>query len=323
MESTIGSVIHTQGLSKAYRGVKVLDGLNLQVPRNSIFGFLGPNGAGKSTTIKLLLGLIQPSAGAATVFGQDIQRGNLEIRKKVGYLAQDPRYYEHMTARQTLRYTARFFYQGPRDLIDARVTEMLELVGLEKKADRQIRGFSGGERQRLGIAQAQINYPDLLILDEPAASLDPMGRHDVLSVMERLRKHTTIFYSTHILEDVQRVSDSVAILNQGRLVAEAPIQELLAGKGSSALYQVTVTGEVGQAQKRLETQPWVQQILSTEDGGAITWQVCVSDEAAAEEQLLRLILEEPQLKVKRFGRKTYNLEEVFMSIIEGSNRNGH
>ncbi|MEJ2558997.1 MAG: ABC transporter ATP-binding protein [Anaerolineae bacterium] len=319
MNTSNGNVIHTHGLSKAYKGVKALDTLNLQVPRNSIFGFLGPNGAGKSTTIKLLLGLIQPSAGAAMVFGEDITRSSLSVRKRVGYLAQDPRYYEHMSARQTLRYTARYFYRGPRDMIEARVDEMLELVGLEAKANRPIKGFSGGERQRLGIAQAQINYPDLLILDEPAASLDPMGRHDVLAVMEKLRKYTTIFYSTHILEDVQRVSDTVAILNHGRLVAEAPIHELLAGKGSSAMYQVTIKGDAGGAQKRLESQPWVQQVLSAAEDGQTSWQVCVSDEDVAEDQLLRLILEDRNLRVKRFGRKTYNLEEVFMSIIEGSN----
>jgi ABC-2 type transport system ATP-binding protein len=319
MNSPNGNVIHTQGLSKAYKGVKVLDGLSLEVPKNSIFGFLGPNGAGKSTTIKLLLGLIRPSGGSAMVFGQDITQDSLGVRKRVGYLAQDPRYYEHMTARQTLHYTARFFYRGPTGMIEARVAEMLELVGLEAKADRPIKGFSGGERQRLGIAQAQVNYPDLLILDEPAASLDPMGRHDVLAVMEKLRKYTTIFYSTHILEDVQRVSDTVAILNHGRLVAEAPIEELLAGKGSSAMYQVTVKGEAGQAQKRVESQPWVQQVLSAAEDGQTSWQVCVSDEDAAEDQLLRLILEDRDLRVKRFGRKIYNLEEVFMSIIEGSN----
>ncbi len=157
-----------------------------------------------------------------------MQRDSVEIRKRVGYLAQDPRYYEHMTARQIIGYTARFFYRGPKDLLEARVQEVIELVGLEDKADRPVRGFSGGERQRLGIAQAQVNYPDLLILDEPAAALDPMGRHDVLEVMEKLRKYTTIFYSTHILEDVQRVSDTVAILNRGMLIAEAPINELLA-----------------------------------------------------------------------------------------------
>jgi ABC-2 type transport system ATP-binding protein len=318
MDASNGSIIHTQGLSKAYQGVKVLDGLSLKVPRNSIFGFLGPNGAGKSTTIKLLLGLIRPSAGTAAVFDRDIQRGNLEIRRRIGYLAQDPRYYEHMTARQTLRYTARFFYKGPKDMIEARVEEMLELVGLEKKADRQIKGFSGGERQRLGIAQAQVNYPDLLILDEPAASLDPMGRHDVLEVMERLRKYTTIFYSTHILEDVQRVSDTVAILNHGQLVAEAPIHELLAGEESSAIYQVTIKGDTSRAYQRVESQPWVNQILIASENGETTWQVCVSDEGAAEDQLMRLVLEDQGVAVKRFGRKTYNLEEVFMSIIEGS-----
>jgi ABC-2 type transport system ATP-binding protein len=319
MEVSNGLVINTQGLSKAYRGVKALDGLNLNVPRNSIFGFLGPNGAGKSTTIKLLLGLIRPTSGSAAVFGQDVQRGTLAIRKKVGYLAQDPRYYEHMTARQTLRYAARFFYQGPRDMIEARVEEMLELVGLETKADRQIKGFSGGERQRLGIAQAQVNYPDLLILDEPAASLDPLGRHDVLAVMERLRKYTTIFYSTHILEDVQRVSDTVAILKNGQLVAEAPIQELLAGEGSSAIYHLTLKGDASKAYQRVQAQPWVNQILLTDEGEQSAWQVCVSDENAAEDQLLRLVLEDRGVSVKRFGRKTYNLEEVFMSIIEGSN----
>ena len=211
MNISNGNVIHTQGLTKAYQGAKALDSLNLQVPKNSIFGFLGPNGAGKSTTIKMLLGLTHPTSGKALVFGQDIARDSLSVRRRVGYLAQDPRYYEHMTASETLRYTARFFYQGPKELIEGRIEEMLDLTGPEDKADRPIKGFSGGERQRLGIAQAQVNYPDLLILDEPAASLDPQGRHDVLDVMERLRKYTTIFYSTHILEDVQRVSDSVAI----------------------------------------------------------------------------------------------------------------
>ena len=229
MNSLNGNVIRTQGLTKAYQGAKALDSLNLEVPKNSIFGFLGPNGAGKSTTIKMLLGLTHPSSGKALIFGQDITQESLAIRRRVGYLAQDPSYYEHMTARQTLRYTARFFYSSPKDLIEARIEEMLELTGLEDKADRPIKGFSGGERQRLGIAQAQVNYPDLLILDEPAAALDPQGRRDVLTVMETLRKYTTIFYSTHILDDVQRVSDRVAILNHGKLIVEAPIQDILSG----------------------------------------------------------------------------------------------
>jgi ABC-2 type transport system ATP-binding protein len=323
MDSPNSLVIETHNLSKTYKETQALKDLNLTVKQNSIFGFLGPNGAGKSTTIKLLLGLIQPSGGQAMIFGQDVQRDSVAIRKRVGYLAQDPRYYEHMTARQILGYTARFFYHGPKDLIEARVQEMLELVGLEDKADRPVRGFSGGERQRLGIAQAQVNYPDLLILDEPAASLDPQGRHDVLEVMEKLRKYTTIFYSTHILEDVQRVSDSVAILNRGRLIAEAPISELLAGDGCSAIYDITLNGEtepaLAGARERVTGQPWVQNLSISADNGLIHWQVSVTDDAAAEDLLLRLVLEDRNLKVKHFGRKTYNLEEIFLELVEKEN----
>jgi ABC-2 type transport system ATP-binding protein len=315
MNTSNGNVIHTQGLTKTYKGVNALQGLNLQVPRNSIYGFLGPNGAGKSTTIKMLLGLTRPTAGKALLFGKDITQESLAVRRKVGYLAQDPRYYEHMTARQTLRYTARFFYSGPSDLIEARIEEMLGLVGLDDKADRPIKGFSGGERQRLGIAQAEVNYPDLLILDEPAAALDPMGRHDVLEVMEKLRKYTTIFYSTHILEDVQRVSDRVAILNHGRLVAEAPIQEMLSGNGAGSIYNVTVKGDAIHAQARLEAQAWVQSLSAILKDGLTHWQVSVKDDEQAEDQMLRLILEERALRVKSFGRKTYNLEEVFLSMV--------
>src|SRR5215210_5726164 len=252
-------VIHTQGLTKTYAGVTALQELDLQVPRHAIFGFLGPNGAGKSTAIKLLLGLTRPTTGSATIFGLDSVRDSLAIRERVGYLAQDPRYYDHMTARETLRFAARFFYDGPKDLIEERIAETLDLVGLEDKADRPIKGFSGGERQRLGIAQAQVNEPDLLILDEPAAALDPMGRRDVLAVMERLRKHTTIFYSTHILEDVQRVSDSVAILNHGQLIAQAPIGELLNGSGGIT-YTLAMRGDINAARTRIANQPWVASV---------------------------------------------------------------
>ena len=323
MSSNNSLVIETKNLSKAYKEVQALTNLNLTVNQNSIFGFLGPNGAGKSTTIKLLLGLIQPTGGSASVFGHDIQKESVEIRKRVGYLAQDPRYYEHMTARQILNYTARFFYRGPKDLIEARVQEVIGLVGLENKADRPVRGFSGGERQRLGIAQAQVNYPDLLILDEPAASLDPMGRHDVLEVMEKLRKYTTIFYSTHILEDVQRVSDTVAILNQGRMIAEAPINQLLAGDGGPIIYNITLKSgtqqAVAEAQTRITSQPWVQHLSITPEDGHMDWQVSVTDGAAAEDQLLGLILIDHSLKVMNFARKTYNLEEVFLNLVEKEN----
>lgn len=309
-------VIHTTGLSKTYKGVQALQSLDLKVNRNSIFGFLGPNGAGKTTTIKILLGLVRGSGGSAQVFGLDVAGQGTEIRRRIGYLAQDPRFYDRMTARETLRFAARFFFKGPDRAIEERVAETLELVGLSSKADRPVGGFSGGERQRLGIAQAQVNYPDLLILDEPAASLDPMGRHDVLSIMERLRKYSTIFYSTHILSDVQRVSDTVAILNNGRLVAQAPIEELLAGGGNST-YLLTVRGTAEEAHDRVLAQPWVAGVQVEEQNGDQRWHVSVTDEQAAEAGLLRLVLADEHVQVVEFGRKKLALEEVFLRMVGG------
>ncbi len=324
---TGSDVIHTQGLSKTYNQgkasaeVAALKSLDLTVPRNSIFGFLGPNGAGKTTTIKLLLDLIRPSGGSATIFGLDIGRDSVAIRDRIGYLPQDPRYYEHMTARQILSFTARFSFKGPASQIKQRVAETLELVGLADKADRPVKGFSGGERQRLGIGQAQVNYPDLLILDEPAASLDPLGRRDVLAVMERLRRHTTIFYCTHILDDVQRVSDTVAILHRGQLVAQGPIERLLAG-GDGIVYSVTMEGDVESAYQRVSCQDWVAGIRSQARNGAATWTVRVTDADAAKAELLRLLQADGGVVVTSFGRKEYELEEIFMSIVEGT-QNDH
>jgi len=307
-------VIETQALTKTYKGVQALSFLSLQVPQHSIFGFLGPNGAGKTTTIKLLLGLARPTSGSGRVFGCDIVKESVKIRKRVGYLAQDPRYYEYMTARETLRFTANFFFRGPRRMVEERITETLDLVDLSEKADRSIKGFSGGERQRLGIAQAQVNYPDLLILDEPAASLDPQGRHDVLDVMERLRKYTTIFYSTHILDDVQRVSDTVCILNKGKLIALAPIEQLMAGSGE-IVYQLNTQGEINQVRELVSGMPWVKQVKVSNVNGHSAWEVSITDESM-EDQLLRLVMSDPKVHVKDFGRHKQDLEDVFLNLVE-------
>ncbi len=244
-------LIETHKLSKHFGDIDAVKSLDLTIPEHSITGFLGPNGAGKSTTIKLLLGLMRPSNGIGKIFGLDIVKDSADIRRRVGYLGQSPQFYPNMTAREILRFTAKFFYVGPKPLIEDRVNEMINMVGLEKKADRPVKGFSGGERQRLGIAQAQINYPDLLILDEPAAALDPMGRQDVLKIMENLRDKTTLFYSTHILDDVQKVSDRVVILNQGVLIAQGPIEDLLKS-GRKIVYNVHVEGYTDRAFAKLK-----------------------------------------------------------------------
>jgi ABC-2 type transport system ATP-binding protein len=312
-------VIETKGLSKSFGDVHALKSLDLAVPRNSIVGFLGPNGAGKTTTIRLLLGLNRPSSGSARVFGQDIVEESLEIRRRVGYLAQSPRFYDDMTARETLRFSARFFFRGPKAKIEARVSEMLDLVGLSEKADRPMRGFSGGERQRLGIAQAQINDPELLILDEPAAALDPMGRQAVLRIMEQLRERATIFYSTHILDDVQRVSDRVVILNRGELIAQGPVQALLAGD-QGAVYNIVTQGDTELTCERLSRQPWITNLELSDVEEGTRWTVAVSDTEAAQARLLRLVMQDEWIEVIEYGRHVLELEEIFMRLVEDNER---
>jgi ABC-2 type transport system ATP-binding protein len=320
MNQLLQNVIETQGLSKSYKDLQALKSLDLKVHHNSIFGFLGPNGAGKTTTIKLLLGLTRPTSGSASIFGMDSVTHSVDIRARIGYLPQDPRFYEYMTARQILRFTAEFFFKGPKKAITDRVDEMLDLVDLVDKADRPIKTFSGGERQRLGIAQAQVNYPDLLILDEPAASLDPLGRRDVLEVMSKLRKYATIFYSTHILDDVQRVSDTVVILNKGELVAQGPIEELLAGS-EGVIYIIHLKGATDQALTQVQSLPWVSAVKASQHNEETVWQVSVSDPAAAEAQLLKFLVNGP-VTVTEFRRKQYELEDVFLQVIEGGQNVG-
>ncbi len=189
------------------------------------------------------------------------------------------------------------------------------MVGLTGKADRPTKGFSGGERQRLGIAQAQINNPDLLILDEPAAALDPLGRRDVLEVMERLRPYTTIFYSTHILDDVERVSDFVAILDHGRMVANAPTRELL--NGDSTTYELSFRGKEQDVRATLGGYSWISDIVTTERHGSQALTVTVTDQKAAEERLLRSVLSRSDVAVIDFHRKQHNLEEVFLHLVKG------
>jgi ABC-2 type transport system ATP-binding protein len=314
--SAVDAVVYTAGLTKSYDGADAVRALDLVVPRHSIFGFLGPNGAGKTTTMKMLLGLIRPTGGSGTIFGLDIVSDSPDVRARIGYLPQDPRFYEHMTARETLRFAAGFFFSGPKAGIEARVGEMLRLVGLADKADRPIKSFSGGERQRLGIAQAAVHEPELLILDEPAAALDPLGRRDVLAILESFRETSTVLYSTHILDDVQRVSDTVCILNNGEIVAQGSIAEVLAG-GSGTAYSVEVQGDFERARSALLSQPWVDEVVVAESGDSAILRVTVSDTQVAESRMQRVLLADDSLVVKEFKKHTADLEGIFISLVEG------
>jgi ABC-2 type transport system ATP-binding protein len=233
---TTNAAIATAGLTKHFPGVQALTDLTLEVPAGSIYGFLGPNGAGKTTALRMLAGLTRPTSGSATVAGIPIEAGPA-YRQVVGYLAQEPRYYGWMTGRETISFVGDLYPAGSRP-DRKRVDEMIDLVGLGDAADRRVGTYSGGMRQRLGIAQALVARPAVLLLDEPVSSLDPIGRREVLELMQRTKGEATIFYSTHILDDVERVSDHVAILDHGRLVRAQPTPELLASFTQDQLHVV-------------------------------------------------------------------------------------
>ncbi len=304
--------IAAQGLAKRFGPVAAVRSVDLVVPERSIFGLLGPNGAGKTTTLRMLVGLLQPTGGHANVL--DLPLGHPELRHLVGYLPQQPRFYPDLSARETLRFIGRFFYRAGA-LLERRIDAAIEIAGLEERADRPVGVFSGGERQRLGIAQAQLHEPRLLILDEPAAGLDPLGRRDVLVLLQRLRATTTVVFSTHILDDVQRVSDTVAIIDRGVVARQARLEELLASIEGVA-YRLRTRGPTDDVLARVREQAWVRNADLRSTDGVADWVVTALDEEQAEAGLLRLVLADPDVSVLDFGRVRLELEEAFVRVLD-------
>jgi ABC-2 type transport system ATP-binding protein len=246
--------IKTERLSKAYRvgfwgrRVEVLRDLRLEVQTGEIFGYLGPNGAGKSTTIKLLIGLVQPSAGRGEVL--DFPIGDVRARDRVGFLPENPSFYEYLTGQEFLTYCGRLL-SVTRSRLREQVRSLLGEVGLNRAADLQIRKYSKGMVQRLGLAQALLGDPELLILDEPMSGLDPIGRKEVRDLILRQRTAgRTVFFSTHILSDVEMVCDRVGILVDGRLVKTGPMAELLGEELESI--EVTAVGVPAEVLREIE-----------------------------------------------------------------------
>ena len=224
--------IRTEGLSKHYtvgfwrsRPYVALDGLDLQVSQGEVFGFLGPNGAGKTTTLKLLMQLIFPTAGRAEILGRPV--GDVAVRRRIGYLPENPFFYDNLTAEELLAYFATLFgYRGQERA--ARVARMLDEVGLGAERRFQLRKYSKGMLQRVGLAQALVNDPEVIFLDEPMSGLDPIGRREVRDIILRLRdRGTTVFFSSHILGDAETLCSRVAILAQGKLIAAGSVAEMV------------------------------------------------------------------------------------------------
>src|SRR5438552_11713810 len=214
------------------RKVRALDGLSLSVEPGQIFGFLGANGAGKTTTLKLLMRLIYPTSGTARINGRDIN--DVSMHAHIGYLPENPYFYDYLTAREFLTYCAELFGQDRAER-ELRTEELLTRVNLEKKSwDRQLRKFSKGMLQRVGLAQALVNDPEIVFLDEPMSGLDPVGRREVRDLIASLRTQgKTVFMCSHILSDIEVLCDNVAILKAGRLAHSGSLAELRAGEANS------------------------------------------------------------------------------------------
>jgi ABC-2 type transport system ATP-binding protein len=310
--AAVPAAIEARGLTKRYGDVLALDALDLAVPAGSVFGFLGPNGAGKTTTLRLLTGLGHPTAGSASVGGVPVGRGTLDLTTRIGYLDQDPRFYGWMTGRELLTFVGRAYGMAGAAL-RARVDEVLEIVGLTEAARRRVGGYSGGMRQRLGVGQAMLPRPAVLFLDEPVSALDPEGRRDVLQLIGRLRGSATVFMSTHILTDVERICDRVAILDHGRLVAEAPIDELLARHARPILELDPEPGQdaaVAGLVEHLRAADWTRDVRLDHEVIRVT----VSDTERATAEALPLVVA-AGVRLARFERVRPTLEDVFLQLV--------
>ena len=203
---------------------KVLNGINLHIPENSIFGFIGKNGAGKTTTMKAILGLLTPDDGKVYIKGEEVVFGGTNTNKNIGYLPDVPEFYSFLTASEFLYFCAELT-NIPKDEITPRIKEILKLVGLENEK-HYIKGFSRGMKQRLGIAQALLNKPKLLICDEPTSALDPIGRKQILDILKSVSKETTVLFSTHILSDVEKICTDVAVLDEGVIKIQGKLDDI-------------------------------------------------------------------------------------------------
>lgn len=309
----MSAAIRTAGLTKVYAEKHALDSVDLIVEEGSIFGFLGPNGAGKTTMLRLLTGLARATSGSVQILGHDVASAGNAVRAEIGFLPDVPGFYDWMTAEELLRFAGGLF-GIERHVLDERLEMLLGLAGLGEVRTR-IGGYSRGMRQRLGVAQALVNAPRLLLLDEPTSALDPMGRKDVLDMLTSLRGRTTVFFSTHILADVERVCDTVAILDRGRIVAHGPIDELKARYGEQKVV-IEVTDGADELAQEIGRQPWATTVARGPTGAI---EIRVKDVGAAQRQIPAMVAAR-QLGLSRMEAGEMGLEEVFVDLVGGDRR---
>lgn len=297
-------VLSIRNLSKQYGKRVAVDNLSLDVRRGEIFGFLGPNGAGKTTTIRMILGLIAPTGGSVDILGKDITFYRAEILPRVGALVETPALYLYLSGRDNLRAVGSVLGGVPR----ARIDDVLELVGLQNRQKDRVRTYSLGMKQRLGVAMALLQDPDVLVLDEPANGLDPAGIVEMRDLMHQLSAAgKTVFISSHLLPEVQQICTKVAIINLGKLVTESTVEELTSAHG-----EFSVTLERAQeALALVQAQNWGREARMNGQGGLIT------RAPGNRGRELNLFLVQAGFAPDTITQATQDLEEVFLRLTNG------
>lgn len=256
--SSVEKVIQISSLSKRFKDLLAVDELELHVNRGDVFGFLGPNGAGKSTTIRMMLSLVSPTSGTINIFGKSLLENRKEILKNIGAIVEKPDFYQYLPAIKNLEILAKI---SGKEVSSKRIIELLDLVGLKDRAGSKVKTYSHGMKQRLGIAQALLHDPELIVLDEPTTGLDPQGMKEIRDLILRLSKdeNKTIFLSSHILSEIELVANRMIIINKGKKIVEGEVSNLL----NSNKVKVTVEVEnIITVKNILETTKWLNQIES-------------------------------------------------------------
>jgi ABC-2 type transport system ATP-binding protein len=304
----VANAIETVGLGKHYKGNAAVRELNLAVPEGEVFGFLGPNGAGKTTTIMMLLGNIRPTTGRATLLGKPI--GDVPIRRRVGFLPEKFQFHEFLTATEFLHLHGKL--AGMNAAARARrVPEVLERVGLADRAKSKIREFSKGMQQRVGLAQAILHEPDLVILDEPTSALDPLGRRDVRDIVMELRgQGKTVLLNSHLLSEIEMTCDRVAIIKKGQVATQGTIQELLAFTSTVEVEVRDMNDAAMQAVRQVTAKLKLDRVPITRFTAMVRTEEDIPELAHA------IVANGAKLLALIPRRET--LEELFVRVIEGS-----
>ncbi|GIN88327.1 ABC transporter ATP-binding protein [Heyndrickxia sporothermodurans] len=301
------NVLEIHNLSKTYKGKKAVNSLNFTLTEGKCTALLGPNGAGKTTTLNMISGLISPTKGTIQ---SPLISPNSDVRTIIGYLPQYPSFYDWMSGEEYLNFIGRLTIANKNE-IEKRMNELIEIVGLTEGRNRRIGQYSGGMRQRLGIAQALIHQPKLIILDEPVSALDPFGRREVIELMKKLKKDTTILFSTHILNDAEEVCDHVLFLNDGRLIEDDEVNKVQ-DKHSSNIIRLKFSGNIEYFLKLLEKENWVENLMIK--GSELIMHV--DNDKTAREKLLKMA-DEGKWPLVSFEIGRLNLEEIFTKVVRG------